>query len=789
MARHLFGGSAADVAESITGARVPNAEGTLWDGPDPGSTQLTDLTNIEGIPITVITANPQGMIPRFYGPNNVDVVWADFGAGRVILTPVDLGERLSAHEEYEDPHGSKAYLEGKLGVPNGIATLDGQGRLKGSQMPSGGGGGGGAASSSHYVMTGPTTIPLPSVTPVDGAAHRIYAAAPGGAVTATFASGYRLTDMFPSASVTVPEGQILIAAAEYSSLVGAWVLNRRAVTTGSGGSGSGSAYPPSVTVGSAETLNPSVAFARTATEVANGANITSRSWRIQSGPMGTGTTVSNAAAINWIPGDSPLGTNDIRQPVVMEMAFEITSTAENSTLNWTSAYPYIEDIGDDRGYTAGLVGFTSATGDMLSLVQKYAQMAPGNLLQPYIPGLQACASVGFGPGASQAAQTNLGANFIRDWQLAANGDPLFRRAQREYRKEVYWDPALANALTDGVGPLGMALHYDILVNHGPGNDPESYGGIVAAARASTAKPPSQGGSEAAYLTKLCDLRDAVLQGWGDFQSDGRSTIFRHLITVGNLTLTGNVTFSVYGSTYSFNRPAPPADARIGTYVLRYTAINSAGSTSADVSVTVQDSSSGGSDLGMISTLRDDFNDNVVNASIWANNFGTPTPDESGGRARLPCGTDWCAYKSASVYKLEGSGIFAKLTPPAKSTATDEAYVAMTLESATGVAGTNLSVMVDSVSNTIRFSINTDYWDNNALSLPYNSTTHAWVRIRESAGSVYWDTSSDGVTWTQRRSAPTPTWAKGATNVAAVFESHRDAGTLDYSYVDNVNTLP
>lgn len=34
---------------------------------------------------------------------------------------------------------------------------------------------------------------------------------------------------------------------------------------------------------------------------------------------------------------------------------------------------------------------------------------------------------------------------------------------------------------------------------------------------------------------------------------------------------------------------------------------------------------------------------------------------------------------------------------------------------------------------------------------YNSTDHQWLRIRESGGTVYWDTSGDGFSWTNRRS--------------------------------------
>jgi hypothetical protein len=36
-----------------------------------------------------------------------------------------------------------------------------------------------------------------------------------------------------------------------------------------------------------------------------------------------------------------------------------------------------------------------------------------------------------------------------------------------------------------------------------------------------------------------------------------------------------------------------------------------------------------------------------------------------------------------------------------------------------------------------------------FSTTYNSTTHAYWRIRESSKSIFWDTSTDGITWTQR----------------------------------------
>jgi len=77
-----------------------------------------------------------------------------------------------------------------------------------------------------------------------------------------------------------------------------------------------------------------------------------------------------------------------------ETALQITSTAENGTKDWTTGCAYIEDIRDGRGYTGGLVGFTTATSDMLHLVRRYEAEHPGNPLVRTCPGCQACADYG-----------------------------------------------------------------------------------------------------------------------------------------------------------------------------------------------------------------------------------------------------------------------------------------------------------------------------------------------------------------------------------------------------------
>src|SRR5215475_7280848 len=69
---------------------------------------------------------------------------------------------------------------------------------------------------------------------------------------------------------------------------------------------------------------------------------------------------------------------DLTDPRKKEIAMELVSSAENSSLDWKAQYKYIEDIHDGRGYTAGIIGFCSGTGDMLDLVRAYAGARPRN---------------------------------------------------------------------------------------------------------------------------------------------------------------------------------------------------------------------------------------------------------------------------------------------------------------------------------------------------------------------------------------------------------------------------
>lgn len=68
--------------------------------------------------------------------------------------------------------------------------------------------------------------------------------------------------------------------------------------------------PPTVNAGTDVGHTVNTEFGRTATENSNGAAITARSWTIQAGPAGAGSTLSTTATVNWTP--TVVGTYTLR---------------------------------------------------------------------------------------------------------------------------------------------------------------------------------------------------------------------------------------------------------------------------------------------------------------------------------------------------------------------------------------------------------------------------------------------------------------------------------------------
>ncbi|WP_328975866.1 chitosanase [Streptomyces canus] len=246
---------------------------------------------------------------------------------------------------------------------------------------------------------------------------------------------------------------------------------------------------------------------------------------------------ANSAEDKAVIADLPPG---LAAPAKKELAQQLVASAENSTLDWRSAYAYIEDIGDGQGYTAGIIGFCTGTNDLLTLVEGYTKAHPGNGLAKYLPALRAVDGTDSHEG--------LDPGFTAAWKAEARVQ-AFQKAQDTARDRVYFDPAVRLAKLDGLGALGQFVYYDAMVFHGPGTDPTSFYGLRERAL-KMSDSPTEGGSEKAYLDTFLDIRRAAMKSRdADIDTTRVDTAQRRFLDDGNLDLSTPLEWRVYGETY------------------------------------------------------------------------------------------------------------------------------------------------------------------------------------------------------------------------------------------------
>ncbi len=227
----------------------------------------------------------------------------------------------------------------------------------------------------------------------------------------------------------------------------------------------------------------------------------------------------------------------LADPRKKAVALQLVSSAENSTLNWRGEFGYLEDIGDGRGYTGGIVGFCSGTSDMLALVTEYTRRVPGNKLARYLPALRTV------DGSDSHAGLDPG--FPAAWKAAA-ADPRFQKTQEDERDRMYFDPAVALASADQVRALGQFAYYDAAVMHGQ----SGLRGIRAEAM-KRAKTPKQGGDETVWLAAFLNARVTEMRTEEAHSDVTRvETAQRLFLRASNLDLNGPLSWRVYGDSFS-----------------------------------------------------------------------------------------------------------------------------------------------------------------------------------------------------------------------------------------------
>ena len=199
-------------------------------------------------------------------------------------------------------------------------------------------------------------------------------------------------------------------------------------------------------------------------------------------------------------------------------------------------------------------------------------------------------------------------------------------------------------------------------------------------------------------------------------------------------------------------------------------------------------------MPLTGALSDDFDDNVVDTAKWPNNFNNRPgglPTETGGRARVPCDTGEDAYASDTIYTLAASQVSVQSFPPA-GTGMIEAHSQLLVTSST--PGDQAIAEIDAATNLLSMTLQAGGVDEGGATIPYDSTDHAWLRIREDAGTLYWETAADGRDWTTRHTDTSPSWVSD-TDLQIQLVAHCSPAvtgggpTGEFAEFDNFNIEP
>lgn len=177
-------------------------------------------------------------------------------------------------------------------------------------------------------------------------------------------------------------------------------------------------------------------------------------------------------------------------------------------------------------------------------------------------------------------------------------------------------------------------------------------------------------------------------------------------------------------------------------------------------------------------LQDPFNQNTLNSAKWVQTTlgsATISYDATGATISYPSSSTSSTdgdLTSAHIYDLTGSMAYVHvLAVPSAATSAD---AELRLE----IDGSNYLRWVYEA-GTLYAQYNVAGSKTTLFSVAYSSSTHAYWRIREASGTIFWDTSTDGITWTNRASVANPIAVLRllAVIAATCFQNETNPGTF------------
>ncbi|KAJ3128726.1 hypothetical protein HK098_003718 [Nowakowskiella sp. JEL0407] len=173
------------------------------------------------------------------------------------------------------------------------------------------------------------------------------------------------------------------------------------------------------------------------------------------------------------------------------------------------AYDYCANIGDGRGYSSGIIGFTTATHDALLVIQLYKSKSSQNTeFDKYLPTLIKIDQTG-------TSSTDGLDGYCKIWYNTCQKED-FRKAQLEIAENLYWYPS--QNFSDKIGlvsALARGQMFDAFIQHGYTNtDKDSAIGMTNQTESillsKNQSTPLRYGSEITWLTEFLKVRENTL---------------------------------------------------------------------------------------------------------------------------------------------------------------------------------------------------------------------------------------------------------------------------------------
>jgi len=218
----------------------------------------------------------------------------------------------------------------------------------------------------------------------------------------------------------------------------------------------------------------------------------------------------------------------------------------------TPQYGYVQVASDGQGLRAGRAGFSSSSGDLLRVTERYVDDHPDSALGSYVPILQGLAD-------DHPADVAPLAGFDEAWAEVAD-DPAMKDIQDTSLDDLYYRPAMAQAAANGLQlPLTLTALYATAVQHGDGPGPDGLGGLISETNDATGGSPARGVDESTWLRRFLAVSKTHVPPVGaNVTEDGRAAMlersdaFMRVLDAGRLKLDAPTELEFSGTAYSFS---------------------------------------------------------------------------------------------------------------------------------------------------------------------------------------------------------------------------------------------